>query len=242
MPASCPACGVVLAKVAQVMEEDAQVLGAVTNRRKVHSHHTDVTDDHPFSVLSYLLFTPERVDPMVFWTRVMLLAGFALWGCVLVAQDYRTGEMGSSFIHRPLLIFHEAGHVMFRLFGQWMMVLGGTLGQLIMPAILGGTMLIKNRDPFGGAIGLWFVGVSVLDIAPYMYDALHPRLMLLSGTTGEEGGHDWIYLFSSLGLLQKSQFIGGLTHTLGALTVILALVWGGLVLRLQHARIHAIPG
>jgi hypothetical protein len=129
---------------------------------------------------------------------------------ILIAQDYRTGQMGSSFIHRPLLIFHEAGHVVFRLFGEWVTVLGGTLGQLIMPAILGGALLIKNRDPFGAAIGLWFVGVSLLDIAPYMYDALHPQLMLLSGMTGEDGGHDWIFLFSSLGLLQKSQFIGAL--------------------------------
>jgi len=102
--------------------------------------------------------------------------------------------------------------VVFRLFGQWIMVLGGTLGQLIMPAILGGALLFKNRDPFGASIGLWFFGVSLLDIAPYMYDALDPQLMLLSGTTGEEGGHDWIYLFTSVGLLGKAQIIGGLVH------------------------------
>lgn len=91
---------------------------------------------------------------------------------------------------------------------------------------------MKSHNPFGGAIGLWFVGVSLLDIAPYMYDALHPELMLISGATGKEGSHDWIYLFSSLGLLQKAQFIGGLIHKLGALTVILALGWGSLMLRL----------
>ena len=99
-----------------------------------------------------------------------------------------------------------------------------------MPAILGGALLIKNRDPFGASIGLWLVGVSLLDLAPYMYDSLHPQLMMLSGTTGEEGGHDWINLFSSLGLLRKSQFIGSLVHKFGAETVILAIGWGALVL------------
>jgi hypothetical protein len=71
-----------------------------------------------------------------------------------------------------------------------------------------------------------------------MYDALHPQLMLLSGMTGEDGGHDWIYLFSSTGLLQESQLIGAIVHKVGALLVFLAIVWGGWVLRLQHARLN----
>jgi hypothetical protein len=120
--------------------------------------------------------------------------------------------------------------------GHWMMILGGTLGQLIMPLILGGALLVKNRDPFGAAVGLWFLGVSVMDVAPYMYDALHPQLMLLSGSTGEEGGHDWIYLFSSVGLLQKAQVIGSVTHKLGALVTLLALAWGTWLLRQQYLR------
>ena len=106
-----------------------------------------------------------------------------------------------------------------------------------MPAILCGALLLKNRDPFGASIGLWLVGISLVDLAPYMYDSLHPQLTLLSGGTGEEGGHDWIYLFSSMGLLAKSQVIGALAHKVGALIVALALAWGGRVLWLQHARI-----
>ena len=109
-----------------------------------------------------------------------------------------------------------------------------------MPAILGGALLIKNRDPFGASLGLWLFGVSLLDIAPYMYDSLHPQMMLLSGTTGEEGGHDWIYLFSSMHLLPKAQLLGGLVHKLGALTMLSALCWGAWVLLLQHARMRAM--
>ena len=225
LPAACPGCGVILAK-----------LGTAVRRQNPQPIDTDADRDAP-SWTALLTHIPERVDSLQFWGRVALLVGLAIWSWALIGMDYRSGEMGASFIHRPILIFHEAGHIIFMAFGHWLMVLGGTLGQLIMPCILAGALLIKNRDPFGAAVGLWFFGVSVMDVAPYMYDALHPQLMLLSGTTGEAGGHDWIYLFNSLGWLDKSQWIGGLTHKLGALVVVLSLGWAAWVLRQQHARI-----
>lgn len=188
LPAACPACGVIFAKVAQFIDDEDHRHSTPAHRSR--SLSTELAGDNKPTLGGLLLNTSEEVDPAMFWPRVALLVGFALWGAMLIAQNYRTGEMGSSFIHGPLLIFHEAGHVVFRLFGEWLMVLGGTLGQLIMPVILGSALLIKNRDPFGAAIGLWLVGVSLLDVAPYMYDALHPQLMLISGMTGEEGGHD----------------------------------------------------
>ena len=117
------------------------------------------------------------------------------------------------------------------------MVAGGTLGQLIMPMTIAVALLVKNKDPFGASIGLWFFGVSIVDISPYMYDALHPVMMLTTGSTGEDGGHDWIYLFSSVGLLSKCHFIAGLIHTLGALVIFLAILWGAMVLRIQYEKI-----
>jgi hypothetical protein len=86
-------------------------------------------------------------------------------------------------------------------------------------------------------MGLWLLGVSLLDVAPYMHDALDPQLMLLSGRSGEDGGHDWIYLFESMGLLQRAPLIGALTHKLGALVILLALAWAAWVLALQRRRI-----
>ena len=172
--------------------------------------------------------------PLRWWLRVALLAGLAVWGVWLISLDYRSGEIGASFLHGPLLLFHEAGHVIFSPFGEWMMFLGGTLGQLLLPAIIVVAFLWKNRDPFGAAVGLWLLGVSLLDVAPYMYDALEPQLMLLSGSIGEDGGHDWIYLFESLGLRPRAQTIGALTHKLGALVLLLALGWAGTLLWRQR--------
>ncbi|MBL8351458.1 MAG: hypothetical protein JNL87_14245 [Burkholderiaceae bacterium] len=170
-----------------------------------------------------LLATPGRFDPPAFWLRCALLAALAVWGVRLIAMDHRSGEIGSSFLHGPLLVFHEAGHVLFRPGGEWLSVLGGTLGQLLMPGVIVAAFLLKNRDPFGAAAGLWLLGVSLLDVAPYVHDALAPKLVLLSGETGEAGGHDWIYLLSSVGLLARAPLLGAFCHRLGALVMLVAL-------------------
>jgi len=176
LPAACPACGVILAKLVQTPRR-------VETHKETDPDAPDTKAMRP-TPASLLFYVPPRVDSMLWWLRLALLAVFALWGMVLIRMDYRDGEIGASFIHRPLLVFHEAGHVAFALFGHWVYVLGGSLGQLLMPAILCGALLLKNRDPFGASIGLWLVGISLVDLAPYMYDSLHPQLTLLSGGTG----------------------------------------------------------
>jgi len=227
LPAACPACGVILAKVA-----------AAGTTRASRPAPAAAKDTHtPWREL--LLHVPERVDPLRWWLRVALLAGFALWGLWLMALDVRSGEIMSAFVHLPLLVFHEAGHVIFMPLGHTLMVLGGTLGQCLMPLIMATALLLKNRDPFGAALGLWLLGVSVMDVAPYMFDALQPQLTLLSGQTGEAGGHDWIELFGNWGLLPRAQAIGLATHKLGALMMLAAMAWAGWVLKLQHKRLDA---
>ncbi len=225
LPAACPACGIILAKVGQKLPPPAPQ----------PDDETQWPDDDALGNAS------GRADPLLFWARLALLAALTVWAWVLIRMDYRSGGIGASFLHRPLLVFHEAGHVIFMPLGHWLGVLGGTLGQLLMPAVMAVALRLQNRDRFGAAVGCWFFGVSLLDVAPYMYDALHPQLMLLSGANGEAGGHDWIYLFSSAGLLPRAQLIGGLTHKLGALVVLLSLVWAARLLWRQRQAIAARP-
>ena len=130
LPAACPACGVILAKVAQGSPPRSQSDDLARARR------VDMPTREAPSATNRLLHVPDSVQATGFWPRVLLWAGFAIWGWYLIALDYREGEINTSFIHGPLLVFHEAGHVLFRPFGEWLTVLGGTLGQLIMPAIL----------------------------------------------------------------------------------------------------------
>ena len=225
--AQCPACGVVLAKVPQTVgprrkrRDDpnlpapiqgagsgtARPSGALTPRRR-----------------RWVLRDADHPAALRLW-RLPLALAFTLWGVWLIRMDHRDGEIAASFLHRPLLIFHEAGHLIFMPLGEWMAVFGGTLAQLLMPAIMAAALWMKNADRFGAALGVWLLGVSLLDIAPYVYDALHPQLMLLGGRTGEDGGHDWIYLLSSMGLLHRAHAIGAWVRGLGAVVVIAASVW-----------------
>ncbi|RYX92098.1 MAG: hypothetical protein EOO28_23190 [Comamonadaceae bacterium] len=236
LPAACGSCGVILAKVGQAVSRPPAAV-----HRAFHAANEPWSEPGPDTgspaLIHRLLDVPERIDPMRFWLRTAMLAGFGLWGFVLISQDVRTGELGGSFIHRPLLVFHEAGHVIFMILGEWMSVLGGTLGQLLMPLLLAFALLWKNRDTFGAAIGLWLFGVSLLDVAPYIFDAVDPQLTLLNGQSGEAGGHDWIYLLSSMGWLARSQAMGMGVHRIGALVVIAALLWAAWILRLQYARL-----
>lgn len=241
LPAACPACGVILSKVApsSPSAHPPQGLRCVTAPEDRCSPASPSPEPEAHGWKGLLLRTPPDPSPSLVATHALTLLVFAVWGARLVAMDYRDGEIMGSFLHRPLLIFHEAGHLIFRLLGPWVMVLGGTLGQLLMPLIMAVALLRSNRDPFGAAIAMWFFGVSILDVAPYMYDALVPRLMLLSGHTGEEGGHDWIYLFSSMGLLGKARAIGGITHGLGALVIVLALAWGLWLVKTEYMAIRS---
>lgn len=232
LPAACPACGLILAKFAAAEflakrgeEGDAVDESGAGRWQQLRLQLTET-----------ILYVPPRIEPAAFWGRATLLLLFVLWGMRLIWMDHRTGELGSSFLHGPLLIFHEAGHVIFMPFGEFMTILGGTLGQLLMPLIMAGALLIRTRDPFASAIAMWLFGVSLLDVAPYVYDALHPQLVLLGGHTGEEGGHDWIYLLSETGWLQRAQGLGWLAHKIGALVVLLSTAWAGWILMQQKAR------
>ena len=225
LPATCPACGLVLAKHAQIQMRAREIAARRVNGQAETIDNPTEDLDEIIPLWKEYLFPQEKINPVVTWARIGLWLFFAIWGWRLMMLNYKDAEINSSFIHGPLLVFHEAGHVVFRLFGEFIMVLGGTLGQLIMPTIIGIALLIR-RDAFGAAIGLWFLGVSFLDVAPYVYDSIDPQIMLLSGTTGEEGGHDWIFILKAMGILNKAHLLGSLIHKLGSGLILLSLAWG----------------
>lgn len=183
----------------------------------------------------WLLHVPAEVSKADWIARIVTLAVFLLWTLwIWRDSDIRAGEAGSHFLHMILLPFHEAGHVIFRWFGQFIMTLGGTLGQHLMPIVLGGALLIKRHDPFGAAIFFWLLGFSVIDMGVYMYDAFDPKLMLLGGGTGAESdGHDWQNIFGDLGLLRRARGIGLSFGWLGKAMMFAALAWAAWVLWLQ---------
>ena len=234
---ACSACGLVFAKWVQ------RVLG----QERIRSTHEGLVeaDGGEASRVWNMIFPPlDRVDPTLFYGRCALYALFAVWGLYFVALDLRTNEIGDSFMHRINLVFHEAGHVIFMPFCHYIMVLAGTLGQLLMPLVAGGALLLTNRDAFGASLALWWLGQSVMDIAPYINDARDLDLMLLGGGTGRDrpGMHDWENILLDLNLIEHERGIALAADRLGELLLILALVWGALVLRRQYAALKGGGG
>lgn len=190
---------------------------------------------------SLLLGHGFEVGPVSWWTRAALWAVFCVWGWRLARLGYRDEALFNAFIHGPLLVFHEAGHVVFRIFGEWMGVFGGTLGQWVVPAVIAAAFLVKNRDPFGASLGVWLLGVSFLDVAPYAWDALEPRLTLLGGGTGNDSFHDWVWLLDTAGQLGRAHGWGAFFHAVGCVVVVAAQAWGAAVLLSQRGRIDRGP-
>jgi hypothetical protein len=147
-------------------------------------------------------------------------------------MDFETNEIAESFWHVINLGFHEAGHLIFQLFGRFVMVLGGTLGQLIAPVVLLFLFIFRNRDYFSASLCLWWLGQSFMDCAPYINDALAQRLMLLSGGTGRDspGSHDWNYMLNQFGMIQYHHEIALSFHIIGAIIMLIAFAWGAIAL------------
>lgn len=184
------------------------------------------------------MFQPlEGVSPAAFYGRCFMLLALAVWSWYLIGYDYRGAGAMASFMHSILLPIHEAGHVLFMPFGSFMMVLGGSLFQFAFPLGIGIAFIVVNGDNFGAALGAWWASVSLLDLAPYIYDALRPQLITLSGRTGADGPHDWIYLLEQLGQRHNAQHFGAWVHGIGGVLVVCTLVWAAIVLWRQYGNI-----
>ena len=103
------------------------------------------------------------------------------------------------------IFFHEAGHWIFSFFGRFIMVLGGTVGELLIPIIFLGYFTLHRQIP-GQVFSWWWVSVAFYDVAIYMADARARVLPLI----GNQEGHDWAYLFRQLGVLEYDILISRL--------------------------------
>lgn len=146
----------------------------------------------------------------------ILFSIYFLW----IAYDPLQG----SFLDHIDLPIHETGHLVFRPFGEFMMVAGGSLFQVIFPAVFVG-YFVCQRSYYSAAIVLMWVGQSILNVWVYASDAVVMQLVLTSGYTGSEGSfHDWNYLLEHLGLLDSTKGVAKVIRFFGTLTIIIASV------------------
>lgn len=182
------------------------------------------------------LFVIEPEHNMLNLTgRGILLVGLVWWSWKFCMNPLESNFAGESFLHLVNLPFHEAGHIVFAPFGRFLQVLGGTIGQLLIPCLCLGTFLLKTRDPFGASVGMWWLGENFLDIAPYINDARALDLLLLGGVTGRDvdGYHDWQYILGAMGWLPYDHILAWLSQGLGLITMVLSLLWASWILRKQ---------
>ena len=144
-------------------------------------------------------------------------AGIAL--LFLVAATSQDGWV--PFLDGINLVFHEAGHPIFSIFGDTLHILGGTLGQLLVPSLVAATFW-KQRHALGlGLAGVWCFE-NLLNIARYMADARAQVLPLVGG-----GEHDWFELFLKWGCLRSDSRIAAGVRAVGWIGMTACWAWLG---------------
>jgi hypothetical protein len=163
-------------------------------------------------------------DPFSDWKPVSRPAGIA-WLCfygffLLYAAAERSGFLFLDFVN---LIIHEGGHFFFSWFGYTVMILGGTLAELIVP-LLCAVYFWRQRETSGLSFCSFWFFENFLYIGTYMADARTQALSLVGS-----GEHDWEILFGQWGLLAHDRMLGGATRAIGwcgMLFTVAGFLWG----------------
>jgi hypothetical protein len=216
----CAACGLVFGKWLKSLVVDEDLARVMMERQAPPTFTESVRD---------FLFPPRPdIGRMEFPMLVIIFLVFTAWGIHFIGMDFRNNEIGRSFLHNVDLIFHEAGHFFFIPLGHLMMLIGGSLFQVLLPFILVFAFLLVNRDGFGASICLWWTGQSLMDLAPYIADARAMRLPLLGGGTGVDspGLHDWNNILGYFGWLEYDIQIANWVDIAGSTILVVALLWG----------------
>ncbi len=128
--------------------------------------------------------------------------------------------MQGSFLDLVDLPIHETGHLIFRPFGEFLSIAGGSLFQIIVPVVFVGYFTWRLQY-YSAAVVLFWVGQSILNVWVYASDAVVMNLVLTSGFTGSEGSfHDWNYLLTETGLIGSTKIIAGVIRAVGTLVII----------------------
>ena len=213
----CPACGVLFRKL-------------FASPRPAQSHGPPQDSEHP-KWWTQLLDTPEDSR------RARTTAGVLLW---LVAAWYAfeflrfdvsdPESMPAQLLYSAIVPFHEFGHLLFRPFGDFLHIAGGSLMQFLMPLGFGIYFVHWRQDNLAGWLMLWWEGSQWVNLAPYCYDAKKPSMVLLTGRTGDTGAHDYIDMLGDLGLLHRAHEVAAVMKYFGVLLMLAALAWGALLL------------
>jgi len=184
-------------------------------------------------------FDPLAVPQVTSMPQILgyavLTASLMYLGASYAIQPIVRSQIPPTPLHQIIeladLVFHEAGHVIFMLFGNTLHALGGSLMQLLIPSICFAAFVRRYRDPVGAATSLWWVGQNLISMAPYINDARDQRLVLLGGVTGQDapGVHDWNTILGAFSLLDSDHTLAAVAHGLGSLLIAAACLWSAIL-------------
>lgn len=238
-PDICPSCGISYSKWrARQRNEDAKSKPHnreyAPDKAELGQVYTIETFTLKQQLIAPFSYVPEKVTIEALWGRFIVFLVFLVWGVYFVTAGVSWEKLGVSFMHNVNLPFHEFGHILFMPFGRFMMILGGSLFQVLLPLLLMFAFVFKQRDTFAGSIMLWWCGQSFMDLSPYIADAQYRALPLVGG--GGEESHDWGNLLTMMNLLPQTQSIAKGCFLLGAFILIGALIWSAFILHQQKHR------
>jgi len=170
------------------------------------------------------------------WARLPLLALFAYF----LARHLADAEYQDLFKAVNLAI-HEWGHYVFKAFGSFMEIFGGTLLQCLAP-LLATLMFWKQRDYFAILVCFGWLSTNLFDVAVYVGDARSQSLPLVSPGGGDYVIHDWNMLLGRLGWLRYDHALAGAVRVAAVVSMLLFLVPGSwLVWRMWRTRKEPAP-
>jgi len=218
--AECPFCGIVFdshrRRLARARRQPLPIRAA--DRQPAVRRPAPAAAD---TRLAYLVRAHRR--DVADWAQGKIIPFYALVLCCLfyLAVRYSFNAGYSSLFDGLNLAIHEGGHLLFRFFGTYLMIAGGTLLQLAVPLACC-CYFYRRPDYFGIAFcGVW-LAANCYNVAVYVADA-RTRLLPLVTVGGGVPIHDWHYLLSRIGLLRADHSLAFALRAMG-----FVLIWGSL--------------
>jgi len=154
--------------------------------------------------------------------RAVLVIGSIFYLTFLFQAARGTGAL--LMIDLVLVPIHEGGHLLFRFFGEFLNIAGGTLMQLGVPFMLA-TYFAFQRQVQGVAFCTFFFFEQFLPISTYMADARAQELPLLTVGDADYVIHDWNYLFTRLGVIDHDTQIAQVVRVMGWIGMLGTVGW-----------------
>jgi len=171
----------------------------------------------------------KKLTVIIFILFLLLFPHYAPWDPAYEQNDGLIQQIFTLYFfiaNQTLGIIHESGHGVCYVLPcpEFIMVLNGTLFQLLFPA--GIAYYYKRKENrFAMYIALFFVGFSLHYTAWYISTA-HEGLILPASKSflGVDAYHDFNYLLTAMGLMQYESFISGLIRLIAYLLMIISVI------------------